>query len=224
VARTLALLLTPSESTSNSRPSSSQTTCAARTYPRPTSPYPPLFYLISPHGPGLRPSEVRFLRIPSQCCSAFARCTVAFKPASTPAVLVEMDSFPGPVLAVAADVVKHVDGDDSLPILWTSLCFFRSQAVKSASHPLPPVFTKCKESLQDGRRLENISWRLWYQSMVAANLSPSSDLLETPPDAYPFVLNEKPYRPLTPDELPRRTFTTDPTSNVPLSSHGETFF
>lgn len=42
------------------------------------------FYLISPHGPGLRPSEVRFFRIPSQCCSAFARCTVAFEPSPPP--------------------------------------------------------------------------------------------------------------------------------------------
>jgi hypothetical protein len=28
------------------------------------------------------------------------------------------------------------------------------------------VFTKCKESLQEGRRLENISWRLWYREMM----------------------------------------------------------
>lgn len=31
---------------------------------------------------------------------------------------------------------------------------------------LHAVFTKCKESLQDGRRLENISWRLWYREMM----------------------------------------------------------
>ena len=31
------------------------------------------------------------------------------------------------------------------------------------------VFTKCKESLQDGRRLENISWRLWYREMMLAS-------------------------------------------------------
>jgi len=28
------------------------------------------------------------------------------------------------------------------------------------------VFTKCKASLQDGPRLENISWRLWYREMA----------------------------------------------------------
>lgn len=38
-----------------------------------------------------------------------------------------MDSFPTPVLAAAADVIKHVDGDDSLPILWTCLYHFRCQ-------------------------------------------------------------------------------------------------
>ncbi|KAG2145204.1 hypothetical protein DEU56DRAFT_732357, partial [Suillus clintonianus] len=28
------------------------------------------------------------------------------------------------------------------------------------------VFTKCRESFQDGRRLENISWRLWHRELV----------------------------------------------------------
>lgn len=32
----------------------------------------------------------------------------------------------------------------------------------SSSSP-KPVFTKCKDSLQDGRRLENIAWRVWYR-------------------------------------------------------------
>ena len=31
------------------------------------------------------------------------------------------------------------------------------------------VFTKCKESLHDGRRLENISWRLWYCKMATSS-------------------------------------------------------
>ncbi|ETW83511.1 hypothetical protein HETIRDRAFT_244743, partial [Heterobasidion irregulare TC 32-1] len=53
-------------------------------------------------------------------------------------------AFPTPVLSIAADVVKDLDGGDALSGLWT-------------------LFTKCKESLQDGRRLENISWRLWYR-------------------------------------------------------------
>jgi hypothetical protein len=36
------------------------------------------------------------------------------------------------------------------------------------SRPFPIVFSKCKESLQDGRRLENISWRLWHREMAAS--------------------------------------------------------
>ncbi|KAI0039035.1 DUF1752-domain-containing protein, partial [Auriscalpium vulgare] len=56
-------------------------------------------------------------------------------------------AFPAPVLSVAADVLKDLDGGDALGGLWT-------------------LFTKCKESLQDGRRLENISWRLWYRELA----------------------------------------------------------
>jgi len=33
-----------------------------------------------------------------------------------------------------------------------------------------PVFTKCKASIKDGHRLENISWRLWHRELA---LSPS---------------------------------------------------
>ncbi|PCH39378.1 DUF1752-domain-containing protein, partial [Wolfiporia cocos MD-104 SS10] len=55
-----------------------------------------------------------------------------------------MAPFAAPVLSVAADVVQELDGEDALYGLWA-------------------LFTKCKESLKDGRRLENISWRLWYR-------------------------------------------------------------
>ncbi|KDQ52729.1 hypothetical protein JAAARDRAFT_110564, partial [Jaapia argillacea MUCL 33604] len=57
--------------------------------------------------------------------------------------------FPSPVLSLASDVLKDLEGGDTLSNLWT-------------------LFTKCKESLQDGRRLENISWRLWYREMALA--------------------------------------------------------
>lgn len=36
------------------------------------------------------------------------------------------------------------------------------------------MFTKCKESLQDGRRLENISWRLWYREIMRDGAPPLS--------------------------------------------------
>lgn len=35
------------------------------------------------------------------------------------------------------------------------------------------MFTKCKNSVQDGRRLENLSWRLWHREMSASAASPS---------------------------------------------------
>ncbi|EPQ52453.1 hypothetical protein GLOTRDRAFT_122527 [Gloeophyllum trabeum ATCC 11539] len=71
-------------------------------------------------------------------------------------------SFPTPVLALAPDVLKDLEGKEALSGLWA-------------------LFTKCKESLQDGRRLENISWRLWYAELAASHSSvpstPSSDSL-----------------------------------------------
>ncbi|KAF7793743.1 hypothetical protein EIP86_004861 [Pleurotus ostreatoroseus] len=63
-----------------------------------------------------------------------------------------MIDFPLPILSVSTDVVKHLDGQDALYGMWT-------------------VFTKCKQSLKDGRRLENISWRLWYREMAAVHSS-----------------------------------------------------
>ncbi|GLB40772.1 hypothetical protein LshimejAT787_0806430 [Lyophyllum shimeji] len=56
--------------------------------------------------------------------------------------------FPVPVLSVAAEAVRELEGGEALCGLWT-------------------LFTKCKASLQDGHRLENISWRLWYREMAA---------------------------------------------------------
>lgn len=58
-----------------------------------------------------------------------------------------LTSFPAPVLSVTADAVKDLEGHEALTGLWT-------------------LFTKCKESLQDGRRLENISWRLWHRELA----------------------------------------------------------
>ncbi|KAG6845262.1 hypothetical protein H0H87_011997 [Tephrocybe sp. NHM501043] len=65
-------------------------------------------------------------------------------------------AFPAPVLAVAADAVRELEGGEALTGLWTLLkaVFFDA------------VFTKCKASLKDGHRLENISWRLWYREMA----------------------------------------------------------
>ncbi|KAG2146105.1 uncharacterized protein EDB93DRAFT_1251070 [Suillus bovinus] len=63
-----------------------------------------------------------------------------------------LTTFPAPVLSVTPDAVKDLQGQDALSALWT-------------------IFTKCKESLQDGRRLENISWRLWHRELILAQQS-----------------------------------------------------
>lgn len=82
-----------------------------------------------------------------------------------------LTSFPAPVLSVTADAVKDLQGHDALTGLWT-------------------LFTKCKESLQDGRRLENISWRLWHRELAQAQAQArgqqghSSSASATCPTAY----------------------------------------
>ena len=90
---------------------------------------------------------------------------------------VMVSSFPSPLLSLAADAIQDMDGADAVTGLWTSA-------------PLPlsilsfltflPVFTKCKESIQDGPRLENISWRLWHRHL-SANSRSKHPLLTIPP-------------------------------------------
>ncbi|KAF8304821.1 hypothetical protein DL93DRAFT_2066738, partial [Clavulina sp. PMI_390] len=52
--------------------------------------------------------------------------------------------FSDSVLAIDVEAVARLQGDDALSGLWN-------------------VFTKCKHSLHDGPRLENITWRLWHK-------------------------------------------------------------
>jgi len=63
--------------------------------------------------------------------------------------------LPGPMLSIAVDQVLKVHSEDALGGL------------------------KCKDSLADGRRLENISWRLWYRHM--ASMNDENHLATTPP-------------------------------------------
>ncbi|PWN54069.1 hypothetical protein IE53DRAFT_359482 [Violaceomyces palustris] len=80
-------------------------------------------------------------------------------------------SLPDPVLALSlANVQKLNDLNlDQLANLWN-------------------VFTKCKESLESGRRLENLSWRLWFRE---AHLLPPdaslSDLTDMTPIDTPLM-------------------------------------
>ncbi|TFK81716.1 hypothetical protein K466DRAFT_604271 [Polyporus arcularius HHB13444] len=83
--------------------------------------------------------------------------------------------FPSPILSVAADAVKDLEGEDALYGLWA-------------------LFTKCKESLKDGRRLENISWRLWYREMAFSQTTPSS----SPGSLSPSFSEKRSPSPITP--------------------------
>ncbi|KAG7089098.1 hypothetical protein E1B28_010807 [Marasmius oreades] len=80
--------------------------------------------------------------------------------------------LPSPVLVVAPDVLRHLEGDQALSALWF-------------------LFSKCKSSVRDGQRLENISWRLWYREMAANHsyrpLTPNSPAFELAD--VPFVLS-----------------------------------
>ncbi|KAI0076771.1 hypothetical protein K474DRAFT_1754671 [Panus rudis PR-1116 ss-1] len=89
-----------------------------------------------------------------------------------------MIDFPSPILCVASDVVKELDGEDAVYGLWT-------------------VFTKCKASLTDGRRLENISWRLWYHKMLSNGLYSQSPGSESPP--FSEARSPTPYTPVSED-------------------------
>ncbi|PPQ66720.1 hypothetical protein CVT24_008821 [Panaeolus cyanescens] len=92
-----------------------------------------------------------------------------------------LSAFPAPVLAVTADAVRDLEGREALSGLWA-------------------LFSKCKDSLQDGRRLENISWRLWYRDIILANAG--EDQLLNVGTEKPDTLVATPYRPPTPNQPP----------------------
>lgn len=134
-------------------------------------------------------------------------------------------AFPGPVLAVSPDVVRHLEGEEALPILWTrQSCFFflPCQSFLPSLTPEHIVFTKCKESLKDGHRLENISWRLWHKSMAETALTACEPSVTEALAADDVLLSEKAYCPPTPEEIPQPPpITFDTMSNVPLSAQGK---
>jgi hypothetical protein len=83
-----------------------------------------------------------------------------------------------PILSLAVDALNDLDGADAVTGLWTgtsilslprfspsSFLFYISTLLPN--FPTNLVFTKCKGSLQDGPRLEYISWRLWYRQLEA---------------------------------------------------------
>ncbi|KAI0337249.1 hypothetical protein BDW22DRAFT_1433473 [Trametopsis cervina] len=98
-----------------------------------------------------------------------------------------MIDFPSPILSVSPEVVRDLEGEDALYGMWTgaSRFFYLSSPPPSLPVPFfhpgsPPSFLllaafsiPCSLSthteilnLKDGRRLENMSWRLWYREMT----------------------------------------------------------
>ncbi|KAG1759732.1 hypothetical protein EDD22DRAFT_971521 [Suillus occidentalis] len=124
-----------------------------------------------------------------------------------------LTTLPAPVLSVTPDAVKDLQGQDALSALWT-------------------IFTKCKESLQDGRRLENISWRLWHRELILAqqsylpptpdslsNIKVSSDTFFPPPSGTPpCTYYQHPPSPVVPEHLPIPQFSSGTPVAPPLST------
>ena len=123
-------------------------------------------------------------------------------------------SLPTPVLSISSDAVKDLEGRDALLGLWTCK-FLLHGIIHILIHiSTPPVFTKCKESLQDGRRLENISWRLWYREMMrdgSRNRLSQGNVNEK--EEQDFVL--KPHAPHTPIDLYRPPTPSESTPSLP---------
>ncbi|KAI8378465.1 hypothetical protein BD560DRAFT_445000 [Blakeslea trispora] len=68
-----------------------------------------------------------------------------------------------PVLSLAMPSVHNMDSMDaySLSCMWNSKYTKDKSSVHRFDHL--SVFSKCKNNLENGRRLENMSWRLWYR-------------------------------------------------------------
>ena len=97
-------------------------------------------------------------------------------------------SLPDPVLALSLASVQKLNNVDldQLANLWNgTYLFFQSGDLGADTSFTPPltVFTKCKESLESGRRLENLSWRLWFRE---AHLLPPDTSLSDLADFTPL--------------------------------------
>jgi hypothetical protein len=112
-------------------------------------------------------------------------------------------ALPNPILSVTPEGVRELDGREALSGLWTRECrLLESVCLILILTPFRPVFSKCKESIENGRRLENISWRLWYRDMLvsAAVQCDETRLNHGDLPVEDECLSEKTYRPPTPME------------------------
>jgi hypothetical protein len=108
-----------------------------------------------------------------------------------------------PVLTVDAGKMHKVDprNVESLFGMWTGTCIFFSCMRKfSLSDSQLPVFSKCAESIEEGKRLENLSWRLWNRETFCCEAQPH--LATTP------AIDVRPRRP-SPKEIPSLSSSVD---------------
>ncbi|KAG2229705.1 hypothetical protein INT48_004222 [Thamnidium elegans] len=80
-----------------------------------------------------------------------------------------------PVLSLAIPNINKLDENntDNLSYMWT-------------------VFSKCKDSLENGRRLENMSWRLWYRESSLKRTAPISTPIPIQPPSTIIKESDKP--------------------------------
>lgn len=125
-----------------------------------------------------------------------------------------LSDLSSPVLSLAAEVVKDLQGEAAVYTLWSGEHPPQILPVLprfTHCHPFRLVFSKCKNSVQDGRRLENLSWRLWHREMStsAASLLPLPSYIElTPSDTdLPVLVSPIPSPALgtAPGPLPKGT-------------------
>lgn len=77
-----------------------------------------------------------------------------------------------PVLTVDAGKMHKVDprNVESLFGMWMGSCSCMRQSVPMLIKL--PVFSKCAESIEEGKRLENLSWRLWNRETFCCEAQP----------------------------------------------------
>ncbi|KAL8845545.1 MAG: hypothetical protein Q9176_000181 [Flavoplaca citrina] len=87
------------------------------------------------------------------------------------------------LLTVDTGKMHHIDtrNAENLYSMWSGKDnFVHSTFMHRADKRLNcPVFSKCAESIEDGRRLENLSWRIWNRETLCCE--PQPHLATTPP-------------------------------------------
>ena len=81
-----------------------------------------------------------------------------------------------PLLSIDAGQLHKVDtrNVENLFGMWSGECSRNESTPGLQTDPgiLEPVFSRCAESIEDGRRLENLSWRLWNRETLCCELQP----------------------------------------------------